>query len=375
MDFKTEIRTIRRFFLRLFAQFEKTTLIVVGVLVLVRIFLPYGVKAYVNYALEKDAHYGGHVEDVDLHLWRGAYSVDEIEIFKKGGKGSVPFFEAPRVEFSISWRELLRGQIVARIEMLAPKVNFVDATDPQKKQSGQGMVVDQILDRLVPFRISKLDIKKGEIHFQNPDPRPPVDIYIREVIAELSNLTNSNKLSDELFATLKAKGITLGGGNFELGVKINPRAKTPVFDLKSRLLSINLTELNPFFKEYIKIDLEKGQGDIVTEMQAKDGRIAGYIKPLFRQLEIFDLDKEINRDRESVFRIAWEAIAGAVTSVFKNQPKDQFATRIPIQGKIDSPGTSVWTIIGGVLRNAFISALRPLYDGSVPFQQSPKTDR
>ena len=54
--------------------------------------------------------YDGHVDDIDLALWRGAYRIDGIRIVKTGAEHSTPFFSADRVDFSVEWRSLMRGR-------------------------------------------------------------------------------------------------------------------------------------------------------------------------------------------------------------------------------------------------------------------------
>ena len=55
-------------------------LAVVLFLVAARVAMPYLVEDYVNDKLAALDSYDGHVGDIDIHLWRGAYSIDDIEI-------------------------------------------------------------------------------------------------------------------------------------------------------------------------------------------------------------------------------------------------------------------------------------------------------
>jgi hypothetical protein len=55
----------------------------------------------------------------------------------------------------------------------------------------------------------------------------------------------------------------------------------------------------------------------------------------------------------------------SVAIVFKNQPHDRLATKIPISGNFEKTDVDLWTSIGGVLRNAFVRALLPNVDRSV----------
>ena len=64
-------------------------------LVVVRVMLPFWVRDYVNNKLSELHDYRGHVEAVDLNLWRGAYKIRAIKVVKTSGDVPVPFFPRP----------------------------------------------------------------------------------------------------------------------------------------------------------------------------------------------------------------------------------------------------------------------------------------
>ena len=46
--------------------------VIIGIIVAIRIALPFIIKNYVNKTLQEMEAYGGSVDDIDLHLFRGA---------------------------------------------------------------------------------------------------------------------------------------------------------------------------------------------------------------------------------------------------------------------------------------------------------------
>jgi hypothetical protein len=66
---------------------------------------------------------------------------------------------------------------------------------------------------------------------------------------------------------------------------------------------------------------------------------------------------------DDVFRVFWEAVVGGVGEMLENQPRDQVATFIPLRGDLTGPETDVLTVLGNVLRNAFIRAYLPRLQG------------
>ena len=61
----------------------RTVLIVVAILIIIRLILPYVVLHYANKTLANVPGYYGHIEDIDLSLYRGAYQIDSIYLDKK----------------------------------------------------------------------------------------------------------------------------------------------------------------------------------------------------------------------------------------------------------------------------------------------------
>lgn len=94
-------------------------LVVVVLLVGLRLALPSMVQKYVNRKLDELPEYDGHVGQVDIHLWRGAYAVDYVRIVKTEGKVTEPLFEEldvvslkqDRNPFEIVWEGLVAGLV------------------------------------------------------------------------------------------------------------------------------------------------------------------------------------------------------------------------------------------------------------------------
>jgi len=131
--------------------------------------------------------------------------------------------------------------------------------------------------------------------------------------------------------------------------------------MNADLRNTNLVLLNEFFQAYAKVDVNKGHFGMYTEVAAKEGAFKGYVKPVIKDLDV--LGKE-DRD-DNIFRKMWEAIAGFAGEVFENQPKDQVATKIPFEGRLDNPKADVWETVINVLENAFIRAIQPSIDHEI----------
>lgn len=341
--------------------FKKKWIIIISIillLIIIRLVLPRIVLYYVNKSLANLEGYYGHVDDIDLRIYRGAYQIDNIFIDKIDSisKERIPFFDARKIDLSVEWRALLDGEIVGEIIFLEPAIIFTkDKAEPKEVQQDT-TDFKQVLDDIMPLRVNKFEIINGSIHYLDESSTPVVDIKMDQFNALALNLSSVRDTA-LLPATIEASA-NVYKGKLNLNVKLDPLADDPTFDLNAELSQTSLPEFNDFFQAYGKIDVNKGTFGLATEIAAKDGKFVGYVKPV-----INDLDVRGPEDKEDNFlRQAWESIAGTIGKVLENPKKEQVATKIPIEGSFDQTTIGVWYAITEVLKNAFIQALYPSLD-------------
>ena len=338
-------------------------ILVLAAAVVGRIYLGTWVTRYVNYVIDKNKLYDGKVDDVDIHLWKGQYSISNVRLLKKTGNVSAPFFDCKRLDISVDWNTLLHGKVKAKVFVETPEINFVQgatAGDSQTGSVGGGGPWLGILRDLAPFEINSAEVHNGSVHFKAYHREPVVDIYLDQLMVQVKNLTNIENRTSPLNAYIDVTGRAMDSGKFECHVKLNPFSYKPTFDLALRLENLDVSKLNPFTKAYGDFDFETGYFDLVVELTAKNGLLDGYIKPLFRNMKIFG-----PRDfKGNIFNAFWQALLGVGNLVMQNQARDQFATRIPVAGQLGKPEPDIVPTILNVLRNAFIRAYLPRLEGN-----------
>jgi hypothetical protein len=332
-----------------------------------RAMMPGFVRDYVNRTLDRNPGYAGTIGKVRMHLWRGAYSIEEIRISKRTGNVPVPFFSARRVDFAIQWNALIHRRIVGRVVMDAPEINLVDGGSKEETQTGGGGPWLEIIRDLFPFKINQAVVRQGSLHFRSFKKAKPVDVYLSRVEATIDNLGNIRDETNPLASTVRATALMMDQAKLEYNMTLDPFSYHPTFHMGLRLLGLDVTKLNDLALAYGKFDFERGWFDLVVETDSKEGQVTGYAKPLFRNLKVFSLKEDL-KDTNPL-QYFWQALVGAVTSVFKNYQRDQFGTRIPFTADA-SQSTSVDIIatVGNILRNAFIRAYLPRLDDTQQFE-------
>jgi len=333
-------------------------------LIIFRLLLPSIVLKYVNRVLADIDQYHGHVEDIDIALIRGAYVIKDMKIEKTGDNDTIPFFTTPEIDLSVEWKAIFKGSLVGEIVVNKPHLYFV-----RGKHKGEDIKADtsdfrDVIRDLMPLKVNHFEILDGQIHYIDKSTSPKVDIAMKNIFAGATNLTNVNDSVKVLPAKLKATGNAYEG-TFELNADLNLLEKKPTFDLNARITDVNMVKMNDLFKAYGNFDVSKGNFGLYTEFAARDGAFKGYVKPLIKDLDIVEFNKEEGKP----LQILWETVVASVAEIFKNHRKDQLATKVPIEGKFENPDTNLWTAISYVLRNAFIDALTPTIDNTINIKE------
>lgn len=327
------------------------------ILVCLRLALPFAVKAYVQQRLNSLPEHSGRVGAIQVNLFRGAYQIVDLHIFKTQSSVPVPFLSVEKMDLSVEWEQLIRGTIVGEVVMSRPVVNIVTGPTEEQTQTGADKGWNKTLESLFPFTINRFEINDGLIRYADPHREPPVDVYMTNFFAVATNLTNVERKKGELHSGLVARAITTGGGRLRFQLLMNPLAELPTFHLAASLTGVDLTALNDFLESFAKVDAHSGRFWFFIRVGASEGRYQGFAKPFF--LDVDMLEWEDVQDG-NLLEIFWESLVAAVAKLFTNHSRDQIATRIPIQGEVEAGARiDLATTIGGIIRNAFFQALEP----------------
>ncbi|HEX3988611.1 MAG TPA: hypothetical protein VHZ30_04210, partial [Verrucomicrobiae bacterium] len=150
-------------------------------------------------------------------------------------------------------------------------------------------------------------------------------------------------------------------------VKLNPLAANPTFELNASLTNVDLTALNNFLEAYGKFDVARGDFEMYTSFASADGKYDGFVKVLFKHLDVFSWEKD---HKKNILKLFWQAIVGLVSEGLKNQSHDQLATQVPISGTYQGSHVGVIPAVGNLLKNAFIRALLPNIGQPVTIEQA-----
>ncbi|MEX0684732.1 MAG: DUF748 domain-containing protein [Balneolales bacterium] len=324
-------------------------LLVILILIGIRIALPYWVINIVNDTLQSMEGYSGSIHDVDLHLYRGAYSIDSLVVDKIEDNNPVPFLFIKEIDISVEWGALLNGAVVGEVELLAPEINFVA---PHEDEGEFGSEIDwtEYLNELLPIHINRFAMLGGTIRYLDFNYDPEIDITLNNVDLKILNINNVEEPEGNLPSTISLNATSIGSGIMDIQAEANFLKQIPDIDLTLEFEQVNLPDLNEFLEAYANIDAERGEFNFYSEMMINDGIIEGYVKPIINDLKI------LNVDEGSALEVAWEGIVGFITEIFENQPNEQLATQIPLQGDLNDIDAGIYPAIWNIFRNAFVDS-------------------
>jgi hypothetical protein len=332
-----------------------------------RAAMPSMIRRYVQGVLDRNPLYAGEIGDIDVYLLRGAYAIKDVRIDKTIGNVPAPLFSAPRVELALQWDALREGELVGRVYFKQPQINFVDGETDTDDQTGAEAPWLAVIRDLYPLRINSAVVEDGSVHFRAYGADPPVDVYLTQVNGTLENLTNIHDETAVLIATVDGTAVAMDHAQVEFKMQLDPFSYHPTFELAVKLLALDVTKTNDLTRAYGQFDFESGWFDLVIELHAVNGELDGYIKPMYRDVKVLSL-ADVRED--NVIEVFWEALVGIVAEAFQNQPRDQFATKIPLSGDLTAPKPDILQSVGNVLRNAFIRAYMPTLEPDSPLIES-----
>lgn len=280
---------MKGFFVKVGARLKRVPqwlLVVVGVLVVVRIFLPSVCLWTINRALDsKLGVYKGHIEDFDLSLYRGAYQIEGLRIEKREGQ-TPPILEVKEIDLSLAWRAVLKKNISADVTITEMKVKIADAESTEKKQTGAEEPTknwESVGTVLVPISIETLILNDSAVYFTNNNLKTPVPVALEKINLEAKDLRSrpSAKMSP-----IKGTALLQGHADIWTEGSLDLLAEDLRLDLDFKIEKFRPQSLNQTLRLYVPVDITHGEASLYGEVAAQNGRVEGYGKLFLRDGDI-----------------------------------------------------------------------------------------
>jgi hypothetical protein len=209
----------------------------------------------------------------------------------------------------------------------------------------------------VMIRIDQLTIAHGALGWRNKAADPPYRVFLTDMDLEIKNLSNQSAQGP---AEARLRGHFMGSGTASARAAFRPEHKSPNFDLRVAIEGVQMTKMNDLLRTYGKLDVVAGIFSLYSEVSVKNNRISGYVKPFFRDVDVYDKRQD---EEKGIIKKLYEGLAEELAEILENQPREEVATRADISGRMENPDSNTLEIIAGLIRNAFFKAILPGFEG------------
>jgi hypothetical protein len=199
----------------------------------------------------------------------------------------------------------------------------------------------------------QVQLRNCEFGFVNKAAEPPYRVFMTDTDLKLEHF--SNQFSDGT-GTLNLTGKFMGSGDTKVNGTFRREDASPDFNVAVEIRQVQMKALNNLWRAYAKFDVATGFFSLFSELTIKDGKVQGYLKPLFKDVQVY----EERQDRNKGFlQKVYEGLVGDLTGLLRNQPRKEVATKTEISGDLKNPKTDTWDAVVRLVQNAFFDAILP----------------
>jgi hypothetical protein len=208
----------------------------------------------------------------------------------------------------------------------------------------------------VPIRVDRLRLADSRLGLYGQAKDQRFHLYLSNADLDVTNLSSGFIRGP---AKAKLTGSFMGSGATRGYATFRDNRKGPDFDIKAEVVNASLPSINDLLQAYGKFDVAKGSFSVYSEVHVNNGRITGYVKPLFKDIDVYSSKQD---KKKPVLKKIWEKIVGGLSHVLENKPREQVATVADLSGTIEDPNTSTWQIFVRLVSNAFVKAILPGFE-------------
>ncbi len=203
------------------------------------------------------------------------------------------------------------------------------------------------------LRVDKVNVLQSAFGYRNEAADPPYRLFLADAEIHFTNVSNQHA---EGKATGSVKGKFMGSGDSTISLTFSPVGKKLDFDLTVRIDGTELPAMNDLLRASAGFDVGGGQFSFYSEVNARQGNITGYAKPLFKDITF---NNQRQDRKKGFFQGFKQGLVEGAARLLENPPRREVGTKINISGTLDSPEYSTWEAVGGFLKNAFLKAILP----------------
>jgi len=332
---------------------------------MIRAVAPSLILKQVNSTLETVSPlFVGHISDLDINLYRGAYRLENME-FRLREKQDEVFFTARTIDVSISWRKLLQGQLT--IDALVDEANVTltkVVLDAYKKNSAQAKADSRKVKKsLIPVRVERVDIRNSNFQFAELLSIPEASRWrLGKIQGRLSNVTATKEAP---LSPLSLQASIFDGAPIKVVASINTVQQSMAWDADIELKEFKLSNANAWLKRKLPLSFTSGTLDLYSEVRSEDGRIEGYAKPFVHKADVVAPSESFS----GLKHFGIEVSTAAVNLILRDAKEKTMATKVLFAYEADKLQINKAKAISEAIQNGFSEKINPGIDDEISLSE------
>jgi len=311
------------------------------------------VDGHADFLAEPYAGVKGRVElaDIGLGYFKPVLERSNVLVTRGtfSGKGLVEY--APKFK-KVDLDELHVDGLEAAYLYHKPKAAVAKEAVKTTAQAAQ----DVSNDPGVVLHAREMKLTDANVSFVNKDAAPNYRVFLANTNLTIENFSNQKS---EGYGHARLNGRFMGSGQTLVDLVMRAEDHGPDLTLNAKIENTDVRTMNDVLRAHAKVDVASGVLSVFSEINVKNGRVLGYVKPLFKDLNIYD--KEQDEDKKLSAKLK-EKAADLVAKVFKNRKTEDVATVGKVEGPLQNPKASTWEVLVNLVRNAFFQAILPGFE-------------
>ncbi len=248
---------------------------------------------------------------------------------------------------------------VAKVEIAGLQLDYLHSTataaaEKKREEKVVAAAKKAAAEPGLDLRVDRLTVADGDLGYVDHARNPGYRVYLDRAQVAIENLSN-----DRGPALLRVSGRFMGRGSARATVRFKEHPQGTDMGLEAAIENASLPALNDLLRSYIHFDVAAGTVSVYSQMKIHDGRIEGYVKPLFQGVQVYDPRQDKNKSLGEKIK---ERLANVAAKVLTNRQHHDVATVADLSGRVDSPNTSLWQIALKAIENAFVKAILPGFE-------------
>ena len=233
-----------------------------------------------------------------------------------------------------------------------------EAAEAQRMEVVAAKTAELTKHPTVALTVDEFSVRNASLGYVDQTVTPPYRLYLSSTNIDLRKFTNR---SDKEPSHLNLTGSFMGSGRTRLEATFMPRQNDPKLDLSLEIDPTELRTMNDLLRAYGNFDVVDGRFSFYSQLRIEDGKVDGYVKPLFENMNVYDRRQDSDKP---VLHQLYEGIVGGLSGLLENR-RDQVATQATLKGEATSPQMSTWEVVVNLLRNALFNAIVPGFENAL----------